>query len=510
MDDAGLPCPSLLFGAALVAAVAIGVGNAGNDLCNSVGVVVGSGTLSLRQAVCVGALFDCFGGLAMGARVTNTIAAGIVNGELFEGPGGPDLLAKSMLICMLSGGVTMLTGTLCRVPISAHHSVVGSLVAMAVLTRGPSAVHWELVKDIVFSWVGNPLLGMLTSFVTFSAIHGAILRTPSPRASFVRWQPVLYVFTACTCLPFVLTKSPWLKASVWLAFAVSIAVGLVASRFADALVDGLEAAKTYAHRPVDQSSDLDEPWPPPRLTSGEAVDGAARPRGRGFRVSSHTDAAGDDDDDDLRERAPIISTSELRGVERSFTVLLVISALSVATVHGAQDVSNVAGPLTTITRVLHGAGDEAAVGGLTWPLLLGVAAFGLGDLVLGGMVITTVGSKITDFSPSRAYAAQVGTVFALFSATAASLPVSSSECIVGSVIGVGIGKKLLGYADDLDFKVLRKIWLAWALTIPYAGTIASVLFFLVELACPSPGGVANMSGWAGRGAPVASAAASPA
>mmetsp|Transcript_8435 Transcript_8435/g.21791 ORF Transcript_8435/g.21791 Transcript_8435/m.21791 type:complete len:97 (+) Transcript_8435:1-291(+) len=90
-------------------------------------------------------------------------------------------------------------------------------------------------------------------------------------------------------------------------------------------------------------------------------------------------------------------------------------------------------------------------------------------------------------TPSRAFAAQMGTVVALTSATLVSLPVSSSECIVGSVIGVGLAKRALGYEDaSIDLKVLRRIWAAWLLTIPYAGAIAAVFFTLVQLACPPP------------------------
>eukprot|EP00965_Chrysotila_dentata_P059057 1960099-Pleurochrysis_carterae.AAC.4 len=81
-----------------------------------------------------------------------------------------------MLVVMFSGGLTMLTGTFGRVPISAHHSVVGSLVAVALITKGPDAVHWELVKEIVFSWVGNPLLGMFTSCCIFVGIDKLVLK----------------------------------------------------------------------------------------------------------------------------------------------------------------------------------------------------------------------------------------------------------------------------------------------------------------------------------------------
>lgn len=190
-------CAGPIFWVGVFAAIGIGMSNAGNDLCNAMGVTVGAGVLSLRQAVGVGALFDGLGGLLMGSRVTNTIAAGIIKRDLYAGVDGPDMLAKSMLVVMGSGGITMLTATMGKVPISAHHSVVGSLVAMALLTRGPEAVEWWLVGEIVLSWVGNPLLGMACSMASFALIDYTILSCAEPTLAFHRHKWLIYTLSMC-------------------------------------------------------------------------------------------------------------------------------------------------------------------------------------------------------------------------------------------------------------------------------------------------------------------------
>ena len=348
----------------------------------------------------------------------------------------------------------MLTGTFGRVPISAHHSVVGSLVAVALITKGPSAVHWELVKEILFSWVGNPLLGMATSFAIFVLIDKAILRRDEPAFAFERAKWLLYLCSFQACLPFVLTKSPQIHVGGGTAVIVSVFLGLLHAAFSRHLLLWLHAAKarysSLAALTDDQEDELDS----------EGAEAKLTPRGR---------------DEKLRE------------VEQHFGPLLILSALSVAFVHGAQDVSNAAGPLMQIAAQYmpqQGASGTATGAQLPWPLLLGVGAFVVGDLTLGSKVIVTVGSKITDMTPSRAFAAQMGTVVALTSATLLALPVSTSECIVGSVIGVGLAKKVCGYEDaGLNLRVLRKIWAAWLLTIPYAGTIAALFFYFVQLLC---------------------------
>ena len=158
-----------------------------------------------------------------------------------------------------------------------------------------------------------------------------------------------------------------------------------------------------------------------------------------------------------------------------------VVALAMAWAIGAQDVSNAAGPLLQIdAQARRARGAAAAETTPQWPLWLGVGSFVVGDLVLGAFVVGTVGSKITEMTPSRAFAAQMGTVVALTSATLLALPVSTSECIVGSVIGVGLAQ---GRAGRLDFGVLRRIWAAWLLTIPYAAMWAGVCFVALQSVC---------------------------
>ena len=494
-----MACLSLIFYLGLITSVGIGIGNAGNDLCNAMGVTVGAKVLPLRHAVAVGALFDGLGGLLMGSRVTNTISSGIVNPSIYAAD--PSLLAKAMLVVMFSGGATMLTGTFGRVPISAHHSVVGSLVAVACITKGPGAVHWELVYEIVFSWIGNPLLGMLTSFAIFVAIDALVLQADEPVTSFGRYKWALYLLSFQACLPFVLTKSPQIDVGGGTAVLISCLLALLFAAFSPAvlrwlaLVRGEEEEASsevglIASQSADGSEDADD-------ADAEAQSGAPAKAPLGGGLSPHTSSSGDAlsaADEAMRSAA---GAAKQRAVEEHFCPLLILSALSVAFVHGAQDVSNAAGPLMQIVATVKAAkhphshkevprGADADVDGaeLPWPLLLGVGAFVLGDLTLGSKVIVTVGSKITDMTPSRAFAAQMGTVVALTSATLLALPVSTSECIVGSVIGVGLAKKFRAYDDaGLNFQVLKKIWAAWLLTIPYAATIAAIFYGFVQLLC---------------------------
>ena len=54
----------------------------------------------------------------------------------------------------------MVSSTL-GLPVSTTHSIVGGVIAFAIVTKGYDAVKWTKVALIVASWVASPLLSML-------------------------------------------------------------------------------------------------------------------------------------------------------------------------------------------------------------------------------------------------------------------------------------------------------------------------------------------------------------
>ena len=119
-----------------------------------------------------------------------------------------------------------------------------------------------------------------------------------------------------------------------------------------------------------------------------------------------------------------------------------------------------------------------------WVLTLGAVGFVLGILTLGERTILTVGSKITKLTPSRSFAVQLGTAISVLSSTVLGLAVSTSHCLVGSLIGIGLASQVMarlrggggGDGTELDLRVLGKIALGWAATIPLAMVVSVVLF----------------------------------
>lgn len=77
-------------------------------------------------------------------------------------------------------------------------------------------------------------------------------------------------------------------------------------------------------------------------------------------------------------------------------------------------------------------------------LSIGALAFALGIWFRGESVIRTVGDKLTQLHPHNAFATQIAGALAVLLFTKMGMPISTSHCTIGSVVGVSLTKKWLG------------------------------------------------------------------
>ena len=170
---------------------------------------------------------------------------------------------------------------------------------------------------------------------------------------------------------------------------------------------------------------------------------------------------------------------EAATAEDTFKPLLVVSALSVAFAHGANDVGNAIGPLAVIYQVYNeGTIPANGVPDIPiWALVMGSVGFVVGIITLGSRTISTVGTKITTLTPTRSFATQIGAAIAVLASSVMGLPVSTSHCLVGAVIGIGLAQKLSGVTAPLSWGVLKRIALSWISTIPIAMVLALCFFY---------------------------------
>ncbi|PCK02585.1 MAG: phosphate permease [Alteromonadaceae bacterium] len=390
-----------------------------NDVANAMGTSVGSGALTIRQAIIVAMIFEFLGAYLAGGEVTSTIRKGIIDPGILSGT--PELLVFGMLSALLAAGTWLLIASLFGWPVSTTHSIVGAIVGFAAVGISMDAVAWGKVGLIAASWIVSPLLSGVISFALYVSVQKLILNTSDPYKNAKRYIPV-YMFAVGFFMAMVTMlkglKHVFKDMSVSLTFMdvvlISVAIGLL-----------LTALGVVFLRRVS----LDE---------------------------------------------SLASEHQLTGVERVFGVLMVFTACSMAFAHGSNDVANAVGPLAAVVAVLN-SGTVAVKSAMPgWILLVGAVGIVVGLATYGFKVMATIGKKITELTPSRGFAAELGAAGTVVLASGTGLPVSTTHTLVGAVLGVGLARGI----GALNLRVVGSIFASWLVTLP-AGAGLSIMFFFL-------------------------------
>ncbi len=156
---------------------------------------------------------------------------------------------------------------------------------------------------------------------------------------------------------------------------------------------------------------------------------------------------------------------------------MVFTACSMAFAHGSNDVANAVGPLAAVVSVVASGGLIEQTSALpSWILLLGAVGIVAGLATYGYKVIATIGEKITELTPSRGFAAELGAATTVVIASGAGLPISTTHTLVGAVLGVGLARGI----GALDLRVIGNILLSWIVTLPAGALLAIVIFFVLK------------------------------
>ena len=156
---------------------------------------------------------------------------------------------------------------------------------------------------------------------------------------------------------------------------------------------------------------------------------------------------------------------------------MIFTACAMAFAHGSNDVANAVGPLAAVASTIASGGDISAKSAMPWwILLLGGGGIVAGLATYGFKVIATVGRKITELTPSRGFAAELGAASTVVFASASGLPISTTHTLVGAVLGVGLARGIAA----LNLRVIATIFVSWLITLPAGAGLAIVFFFIFK------------------------------
>ncbi|MCX8199041.1 MAG: inorganic phosphate transporter [Sulfolobales archaeon] len=158
-----------------------------------------------------------------------------------------------------------------------------------------------------------------------------------------------------------------------------------------------------------------------------------------------------------------------------FRELLLYASIAMAFSHGAHDAANAAGPLFII---MHASGSWFTNSRelLMLALLISGIGISLGVIMWGYTVVETIGAKITLLTPETGFLAQYAASIAIMMFVKLGIPVSTSACIVGGVMGVGLARGL----KYVDYRLLGKIFAVWYLTIPVVASLSICISYVLQ------------------------------
>jgi PiT family inorganic phosphate transporter len=169
--------------------------------------------------------------------------------------------------------------------------------------------------------------------------------------------------------------------------------------------------------------------------------------------------------------------AQFANVEKVFAVLMIVTACCMAFAHGSNDVANAIGPLAAVVSIVESGGEIGSKATLVWWILpLGGIGIVAGLALFGHRVIKTIGKGITHLTPSRGFAAELAAACTVVIASGAGLPISTTQTLVGAVLGVGMARGIAA----INLGVVRNIVVSWVITLPAGAGLSIVFFFMIK------------------------------
>lgn len=475
-----------------------GFGTGSNDLANAFSTSVSTKTLKMWHVIIIASIFEFVGAIVLGRVSTNTLQGGIA--DITQYKNDPEMYAYGMMISLGVAGFLQILGSYLELNISSTHSIIGCIMGFTLVLKGKDGVIWAIrdpdsfppfkgVVPIFFSWVISPFLTAIASATIFGLCKYLVLKRNNPviKAMFVLpfavfltiWVNIYFVFTK-GAKKMLDTKSDWSdhKAAMIALYAAICASGLSAM-----LLPWIHK-KTKQRFDENTSNNSTELHVIPTLQEDQATTHTATSFiAKATKFLKHNNDFDPDEvikDDDLVAR--IHSNAETFNVQAEFvfSYLQVFSAICVIFSHGAGEVGYMSGPLSAIWEFYKNGRVVKKMVPPLWVILIG--AFGLitGLSLYGQKLTKAMAVKLSKLSPSRGFAAELATSLVIMVASQFALPTSSSQCIVGGIIGVG----LLEGVNGVNWRYFTSLFTSWVVNLFLSmGLVA--LFFAQGVYSPS-------------------------
>ncbi|KAM3727146.1 Sodium-dependent phosphate transporter 1-A [Dirofilaria immitis] len=487
------------FFIASVLAFAIGA----NDTANSFGTSVGSKVLTLQQAYLLASIFETLGATLLGYQVTDTMRKGVIDLAVYNGSENELMLGQ---ISVLSGcGAWLLIATFLKLPVSTTHSIVGATLGYSLLARGMQGIRWLPVIRIFISWFLSPLLSGIVSILFYSFIDHAVLRRRRPLHCGLILLPVLYfICVAVNVFAVIYNGSEFLgfdKIPIWAVLLITFSAATIVAllvhfimgpRLKKRILDArsLLHYEDGKHRTLGPNNSREQQLAEisvdlfnnnssntQNLTTVEGETGVIFSNLQTSNTDGHH-VLGTNMVRPTRSIETFFRSSKPEDPQASrlFSFLQVLTACFGGFAHGGNDVSNAIAPLVSLYAIYKENSVLQRSTTPVWLLLYGAGGMCVGLWVLGHRVIYTVGENLTKITPPSGFAIEFGAAVTVLASSKFGLPVSSTQCKVGSVVAVG----MVQASGSVKWSTFRNISLSWLVTLPVTGVLSALVMLLAR------------------------------
>lgn len=487
--------------AGALGAFGFGWGTGANDVANAFGTSVGAKTLTLRQAVIIAIIMESTGALVLGRVSIAVISGQIANPDSFARQ--PEMYAYGMSCTLFVGTVWLALTSFLGYNVSSTHTIIGGIIGFALVHGGSESVNWATkdatgdnfppysgVLPIILSWFISPLLTSAGAALIFFLVRTIVLRRRSAHELAAWVLPPFVFLTVLINVYFVLTKgaastimkhhqgwpAKWaLEVSALVALGAAVLSGIIGvplilrrtRKFFEELERMPDVSVTTRKDDSHHVSCCDHQEEEPSCVTITLQ--------KTWRVVNHGMAV---DIHDVVETDPVVAALHERAekfgpqVEYVFGYLQVFSAICVILAHGAGEVGYMVGPLGAIWDIYNKGYLPKEVAPPIWIIFIGTIGLVVGLATYGYNVTRAMGTMMVKLSPSRGFAAELSTSLVILLGAQYGLPTSSSQCIIGGVVGVGLLEGVVG----VNWAFFAKQFTCWVLTLVFAGSLTAALY----------------------------------
>jgi PiT family inorganic phosphate transporter len=165
----------------------------------------------------------------------------------------------------------------------------------------------------------------------------------------------------------------------------------------------------------------------------------------------------------------LLKNATNKGVNKFFSKFQIVSAAFMAYSHGNNDAQKSMGIIALALLISGQMGPNDSIP--AWVKLSCALAMALGTSIGGWKIIKTMGVNMIKLQPIGGFAAETSAALVIETASAFGMPVSTTQVITTSIMGVGSSKRL----SAVRWSLARNIVWAWVLTIPLTMLIGALI-----------------------------------